>query len=233
MTDQAKEPEVNWDELRPQLIRIGLEIGPLIVFFVVTLFGEGWLEKSPLLRSWFATPLIFATAPFMVAMVIAILISWFVFKRVAVMPLVTGAVVLVFGALTLYFQDPIFIKMKPTFVNTLFGVTLLGGMLFRQSLLKHVFGEVYHLQPKGWQILTIRWGLFFFLLAILNEVAWRGGALLHSDPIEADKFYAGFKLWGVMPVTIIFSMLQTPLLNKYAEDPKQPTEVIPPMDPLP
>ena len=95
------------------------------------------------------------------------------------MPLVTGVVVLIFGALTLWFQDSTFIKIKPTIVNSLFGATLLGGLLFGQSLLKYVFGEVYKLKPEGWQKLTVRWGLFFFLLAVLNEFAWRGSRPVH------------------------------------------------------
>lgn len=228
LKDQAKEPEVNWDELRPQLIRITLEIGPLLIFFICTTFGEGWLERSELLRSLFASPIIFATAPFMVAMVVSLIISWLVFKRVAVMPLVTLAVVLIFGTLTLVLQDSLFIKIKPTIVNSLFGATLLGGLLFGQSLLKYVFGEVYRLKPEGWQKLTVRWGLFFFLLAALNEFAWRGSGLFIADPDAADSFYAGFKLWAVMPITVVFSMLQVPLLTKYAEDPKAPVEAIPP-----
>jgi intracellular septation protein len=228
MTEETKQPEVNWDELRPQLIRVGLEIGPLIVFFICTTFGEGWLEKSELLRSLFASPIIFATAPFMVAMVLSLAVSWLLFKRVAVMPLVTMVVVLIFGTLTLWLQDSLFIKIKPTIVNSLFGLTLLGGLVFRQSLLKYVFGEVYHLQPKGWQVLTVRWGLFFLVLAVLNEVAWRGSEMFFSDVAAADKFYAGFKLWAVMPITLVFSMMQVPLLNKYALEPKAPVEAVPP-----
>lgn len=228
MSDETKEAEVNWDELRPQLIRICLEIGPLLIFFICTTFGESWLERSELLSSLFASPIIFATAPFMVAMVISLVISWLVFKRVAVMPLVTLVVVLIFGTLTLWLQDSTFIKIKPTIVNSLFGATLLGGLLFGQSLLKYVFGEVYHLKPEGWQKLTVRWGLFFFLLAVMNEFAWRGAGLFIADPDAADQFYAGFKLWAVMPVTIVFSMLQVPLLTRYAEDPKAPVEAVPP-----
>jgi intracellular septation protein len=233
MTEETKDQEINWSELRPQLIKIALEMGPLLIFFLVTLNGEALLKNNEALRSLFSTPLILATAPFMVAMVISLLISWLLFKRVAVMPLVTGVVVLIFGALTIYFQDSLFIKIKPTIVNSLFGATLLGGMLFRQSLLKYVFGEVYHLQPEGWRRLTIRWGVFFFVLAALNEIAWRGAGAFFSDPDAADKFYTGFKLWGTMPVTLVFAMMQMPLLTKYAIDPKQHTEVVPPMDPLP
>lgn len=234
MTDDSKSEELNWDELRPQIIRLGLEVGPLIIFFICTTFGEGWLESSPLLRSWFSSPIIFATAPFMLAMTISLAISWLLFKRVAVMPLVTFAMVLVFGGLTLWFQDSLFIKIKPTIVNLLFGGTLLGGLAFGQSLLKYVFGEVYQLKEKGWQVLTLRWGLFFIGLAVLNEIAWRGSEIFFSDPEAGDKFYAGFKLWGVMPVTVVFSMLQLSLLTKYAPDEadkKAHPPVLPPVDP--
>ncbi len=199
-----------------QVIKLALELGPLLVFLVCTIFGDRWLAGSALLRSWFSSAMVFATAPFMVAMALSLLLSWFIFKRVAVMPLVTLAMVLVFGSLTLYFQDSLFIKIKPTIINCLFGGTLLGGLLFDQSLLKYVFGEVYHLKPEGWRILTIRWGIFFFCLAALNEMAWRGAEMFFADPTAGDKFYAGFKLWGTMPITVLFSMAQLPILNRYA-----------------
>lgn len=224
MTDDTKDAEINWRELRPQIIKILLELGPLAVFFIATNFSEGWLAANPMLSAWFSKPIIFATALFMLAMVVALSLSWLLLRRIALMPLVTGVVVLIFGALTLYFQDPIFIKIKPTIVDCLFGATLLGGLLFGQSLLKYVFGDVYKLKPEGWQKLTVRWGLFFFLLAALNELAWRGGSYFIADPNAADKFYAAFKLWGVMPITIVFSMLQMPLLSKYAPDPVTPAE---------
>jgi intracellular septation protein len=233
MTSETKATEPSWDELKPQIIKMALELGPLLVFYVCTIFGESWLAKSELLRALFASPLVFATAPFMVAMVISLVISWLLFKRIAVMPLITLAMVLIFGTLTLVLQNSIFIKIKPTVVNSLFAAALLGGLLFRQSLLKYVFGEVYQLQPKGWQILTLRWGLFFAFLAVLNEVAWRGASFLFADSNAADQFYAGFKLWATMPITILFSALQLPLLRKYSPEPIKPVEAITPIDPLP
>ena len=208
MTDQTKDDEVNWSELRPQLIKIGLELGPLLVFFFVNANYD----------------IFTATAWFMGAMVISLGASWLLMKKIAVMPLVTGAVVLVFGTLTLILQDDMFIKMKPTIVNSLFGVTLLGGLLFGQSLLKYVFGEVYKLKPEGWRALTINWGLFFLFLAVANEVVWR---LFDTD------FWVAFKVWGIMPITIAFSMLQLPLLTRYAAEPAKPVDPIPPMNPLP
>ena len=152
-----------------------------------------------------------ATAWFMGAMLLALLLSWLIMKRIALMPLITGIVVLVFGGLTLWLQDDTFIKMKPTIVNVLFGGVLLGGLAFGQSLLKYVFGEVYALKPRGWYILTLRWGLFFFLLALLNELIWRN---------FSTDLWVAFKVWGIMPLTVIFSLLQLPVLGKYAPDPE-------------
>lgn len=208
MSDDSKSAEINWDELKPQLIKLALELGPLLVFF----FVNARLD------------IFAATAWFMGAMVISLALSWLLLKKIAVMPLVTGAVVLIFGTLTLLLQDDTFIKMKPTIVNSLFAVTLLGGLLFGQSLLRYVFGEVYKLKPEGWRKLTINWGLFFVFLAVSNEVVWR---LFDTD------FWVAFKVWGIMPITVVFSMLQLPILTRYALDPKAPVETIPPMDPMP
>ncbi|MHB1110655.1 MAG: septation protein A [Devosia sp.] len=197
-SEETKAEQVNWEELRPQLIKIGLELGPLVVFFIVNANADIFV----------------ATAWFMGAMVVSLALSWFILKRVAVMPLVTGVVVLIFGSLTLWLQDDTFIKMKPTIVNTLFGATLLGGLLFGQSLLRYVFGDVYKLKPQGWLVLTVRWGIFFFLLAALNEIIWRN---------FSTDLWVAFKVWGIMPLTVVFSMFQLPVLSKYAPDPVVPT----------
>jgi len=215
---QAAEPELNWDELRPQITKLALELGPLVIFFFMNARGEDILAGNATLSTWFGgQAIIFATAVFMAAMAVSLLLSWLLLKKIAIMPLVTGVVVLIFGSLTLYFQDPVFIMIKPTITNSLFGGVLLGGLLFRVSLLKYVFGEVYKLQPKGWFILTLRWGIFFFVLAIINEVLWRN---FSSD------VWVSFKTWGVMPLTVIFSVLQIPTLNKYAP-PAEPAHVPP------
>ena len=205
---EAKEQELNWTELKPQLIKMALELGPLVVFFIVNS----------------RTDIFTGTAWFMAAMVISLVLSWLLLKRVALMPLVTGVVVLIFGGLTLWLHDDTFIKMKPTVINTLFGAVLLGGLLFGQSLLKYVFGDVYKLQPKGWMVLTIRWGLFFFFLAILNEVVWR---------TQSTDFWVAFKVWATMPLTIVFAAAQLPVLTKYAPEPIKPIDAITPIDPLP
>jgi intracellular septation protein len=196
-------------DLRPQLTKLSLELGPLVVFFIVNAKGEDFMARFPVLSTWFSQPIIFATAVFMVAMAVSLILSWVLLRRVALMPLVTGVVVLVFGGLTLYFQDATFIKIKPTIVNLLFAGTLLGGLAFRQSLLKYVFGDVYKLKPQGWLILTVRWGIFFLVLAVLNELIWRN---------FSTDFWVAFKVWATMPLTFIFAMFQLPILQKYAPD---------------
>ncbi|TDQ61755.1 intracellular septation protein A [Maritalea mobilis] len=184
--------ELNWEELKPQLIKLGLELGPLVLFFILN--GRAGIFV--------------ATAWFMGAMVVSLVLSWLILKRIAVMPLVTGVVVLIFGGLTLYLQDDTFIKLKPTIVNMLFGGVLLGGLLFGHSLLRYVFGDVYKLRDEGWRILTWRWTIFFFVLALINEIVWRN---------FSTDFWVAFKVWGIMPLTLIFSfVLVVPVLNKYA-----------------
>jgi len=207
---KTEKPEPTWEELKPQAIKLALELGPLVVFFIVNSRADIFV----------------GTAWFMAAMVISLALSWLLLKKVAIMPLVTGVVVVIFGTLTLVFHDDTFIKIKPTIVNSLFGAALLGGLLFRLSLLKHVFGDVYKLKPQGWTVLTLRWGLFFFFLAVLNEVVWR---------TQSTDFWVAFKVWATMPLTVVFAALQLPTLSKYAPDPATDviSEAVPPLDPLP
>ena len=112
------------------------------------------------------------------------------------MPLVTAVIVLVFGGLTLVLQDETFIKLKPTIIYVLFGGVLLGGLAFRKPLLGMVFDSVFHLTDEGWRKLTLRWALFFFALAVLNEIVWR---------TQSTDFWVSFKVFGVLPLTFLFA----------------------------
>ena len=175
---------------RKQIIKLMIELGPLLVFFIT--------------NSHYG---IFAgTAAFMAATVVSLIASHFLLGRVATMPLVTGIFVLVFGGLTIYLQDDHFIKLKPTIVNGLFGAILLGGLMFGKLFLKIVFGDVMHLTEDGWRVLTIRWALFFFVLAVLNEVVWRA--------FSTDTWVTPTAS-GIMPLTFVFAMAQPGILKKY------------------
>ena len=143
----------------------------------------------------------------MIAVVIAFAISYALTRRLPLMPLVTAVVVLIFGSLTLLLHDELFIKVKPTIIYLLFGGILLGGLVFRTPLLGVVFDSVFHLTEAGWRKLTLRWALFFFALALVNEVVWR---------TQSTDVWVSFKVFAVLPLTLVFAAAQYPLLTKYA-----------------
>src|SRR6516164_4131487 len=179
-------------------LKLALDLGPLLVFFVAnSRFG-----------------IFTATAAFMVAIVAALAVAYALTRHLPVMPLVTAAVVLIFGTLTLVLHDELFIKVKPTIIYVLFGGALLIGLAFGKSLLGVVFDSVFHLTEEGWRKLTLRWGLFFLALALLNEVVWR---------TQTTNVWVSFKVFGVVPLTFIFAALQYSLLHKHALH-QQPAE---------
>jgi intracellular septation protein len=202
------EPAPNAPGQKPinPLLKLALELGPLGVFFFANARGEWLAEKIPALGA-LGGPIFVATALFMLAMLISLAISYVLTRTLPVMPFVTGIVVIVFGSLTLWLQDDTFIKMKPTIVNVLLGGVLLGGLAFGKSLLGYVFDSVFRLTDEGWRKLTFRWGLFFLVLAVLNEVVWR--------TVSTDM-WVNFKVFGIMPLTVIFTLSQLPLINRYA-----------------
>jgi intracellular septation protein len=176
--------------LKDQLLKLAVEVGPLVVFFVVNArAGIFW-----------------GTGVFMGATVLSLIASRILFGRIPVMPLVTGVCVMVFGGLTLWLQDDHFIKIKPTIVNALFAGALFVGLLAGQSLLRVIFGEVFRLTDEGWRKLTLRWAFFFTFLAVLNEVVWRS--------FTTDT-WVSFKVFGVMPLTMAFAVAQVGLLRQY------------------
>ena len=176
------------------LFKLATELGPLIVFFAANAkFG-----------------LFVATGAFMVAIVAAIAVSYMVTKHVPVMALVTAFIVLVFGGLTLALHDETFIKVKPTIIYSLFAATLGMGLLFGRSFIALMFDQMFNLTPAGWKQLTIRWALFFAAMAVLNEIIWR---------TQTTDFWVAFKAFGVIPITAVFAMLQTPLIKRYHIEP--------------
>jgi len=208
---------------RPQLhplLKLALDLGPLLLFFFANskpaLF-EPWI--APLIPEVVATGeragIFVATAVFMVAIVVALAISYALTRRLPVMAVVSAIVVVVFGGATLFLQNETFIKLKPTIIYLLFAATLFGGLVFRKPLLETVFDQMFNLTAEGWRRLTVRWGLFFLALALLNEIVWR---------TQSTDTWVTFKVFGVMPLTFIFAALQYPLLMKYDASPKDETQ---------
>jgi intracellular septation protein len=189
LNDQAETARKSGRKLGP-LLKFAVELGPLLVFFFVNARVD----------------IFAATGAYMVAAILALGVTWYLARRVPIMPLVTGVFVLGFGGLTLLLQNDLFIKMKPTIVNGLFGVILLGGLIFGRSLLKPVLGETLALRDEGWRVLTLRWGLFFLVLAGLNEFIWRN---------FSTEFWVDFKVFGIMPLTMIFAVSQVSVINRY------------------
>lgn len=176
------------------LFKLATELGPLVIFFAANAkFG-----------------LFVATGAFMVAIVAAIVVSYIVTKHVPIMALVTAFIVLVFGGLTLALHDETFIKVKPTIIYSLFAATLGIGLLFGRSFIALMFDQMFNLTPAGWKQLTIRWALFFAAMAVLNEIIWR---------TQTTDFWVAFKAFGVIPITAVFAMLQTPLIKRYHIEP--------------
>lgn len=180
-------------------LKLVLELGPLGCFFLAS----------------YRYGLHVATGVLMVGVVAALAASYALTRRLPVMPVVTAVAVLVFGALTFYFDNPVFIKIKPTVINCIFGAALLGGLALDKPLLPIVLDSALHLDEEGWRKLTFRWGLFFFVLAALNEVVWR---------TQSDVFWSGFKVFGTMPITVVFALCQVPLIMKHEAKPSTPQD---------
>ena len=172
------------------IFKLLIDIGPLAVFFV-------FYTRSDLKT---------AILPFMIATIIAVLFSYIIEKKIPIMPSVGGVIILIFGGLTIYFDNETFFKMKPTIINLLFAGILYGGIILNKSLLRYLLGAALKLQDKGWDILTKRWIGFFIALAILNEIIWR---------TQTTDIWVNFKVFGILPITFIFTLTQFSTIKKY------------------
>ena len=169
------------------------DFGPLLVFFFYYYNSDKNLK--------------IAIPPFIIATIISLAIVWMLEKKIPMVPLIGGILITFFGGLTIYFNNPVFIYIKPTIINILFGLALLFGKYFtNEPILKKILGKSIVLKDEGWNILSRRWIFFFFSIALLNEIVWR---------TQSEEFWVNFKVWGLLPITFIFTAFQVSLITKY------------------
>ena len=169
------------------------DFGPLLIFF--TIYYQSGKDLSA------------AIPPLIIATIVAVIAVYFIEKKLPYIPLMGGVIISLFGGLTLYFNNPVFIYMKPTIINIIFGLTLIfGKTFFNKNFLKFFFKTAFQLDELGWSKLNNRWAYFFIFLAILNEIVWR---------TQSEATWVNFKVWGILPLTFIFTAFQLPMINKH------------------
>ena len=182
--------------MNKSFVKFVTDFGPLAIFLYIY-YSSGKDIKVALI-------------PFIIATIFALILVWLLEKRIPMVPLLGGVLITFFGGLTIYFNNPIFIYVKPTIINILFGLALLFGKHFtKEPILKRILGNALKLTEDGWKILNTRWMYFFFLLALLNEIVWR---------TQSEEFWVNFKVWGLSPITFIFTAFQFNIINKYKID---------------
>ena len=179
--------------MNKSFLKFATDFGPLLIFFTIYYKTENNLSA--------------AIPPLIISTIIAIAIMYFVEKKIPYVPLIGGVIITLFGGLTLYFDNPVFIYMKPTIVNIIFaGILITSKVFFQKNFLKFFLKTAFQLQETGWDKLNFRWAYFFIFLAILNEI------VLRTQP---EATWVNFKVWGILPITFIFTFFQVPLIRKY------------------
>ena len=179
--------------MNKSFLKFVTDFGPLLIFFTIYYKTENNLSA--------------AIPPLIISTIIAIAIMYFVEKKIPYVPLIGGVIITLFGGLTLYFDNPVFIYMKPTIVNIIFaGILITSKVFFKKNFLKFFLKTAFQLQETGWDKLNFRWAYFFIFLAIINEIVWR---------TQPETTWVNFKVWGILPITFIFTFFQVPLIKKY------------------
>ena len=179
--------------MNKSFLKFATDFGPLLIFFTIYYKTENNLSA--------------AIPPLIISTIIAVAIMYFVEKKIPFVPLIGGVIITLFGGLTLYFDNPVFIYMKPTIVNIIFaGILITSKVFFQKNFLKFFLKTAFQLQETGWDKLNFRWAYFFIFLAIINEIVWR---------TQPETTWVNFKVWGILPITFIFTFFQVPLIKKY------------------
>jgi len=177
------------------LIKFLADFGPLLIFFIIYKKSGNDLSK--------------AIPPLIISTIVAVVIVYFLEKKIPYVPLIGAVIISIFGGLTLYFDNPIFIYLKPTIINIIFAIILLiSNKFFNKNLLKTLLQTAIVMNDDGWKKLNLRWAYFFIFLAALNELVWR---------TQTEELWVNFKVWAILPITLLFTIMQIPLINKYKQ----------------
>ncbi len=182
--------------MNKSFVKFLTDFGPLLIFFTIYYRSD----KN----------LITAIPPLIIATLIAVIVVYIMEKKIPYVPLIGATLVSVFGGLSVFFKNPIFLYLKPTIINILFAVILIGAKIIsKKNIIKVFFQNSLKLDEVGWDKLMYRWTGFFIFLAILNEAVWR---------TQSEEFWVNFKVWGILPITFIFTAFQVPLIQKYKKN---------------
>ena len=181
--------------MNKSLVKFLADFGPLLIFFIIYKKSGNDLSK--------------AIPPLIISTIVAVVIVYFLEKKIPYVPLVGAVIISIFGGLTLYFDNPIFIYLKPTIINIMFAIVLLiSNKFFNKNLLKTLLQTAIVMNDDGWEKLNLRWAYFFIFLAALNELVWR---------TQTEELWVNFKVWAILPITLLFTIMQIPLINKYKQ----------------
>ena len=181
--------------MNKSLVKFLADFGPLLIFFIIYKKSGNDLSK--------------AIPPLIISTIVAVVIVYFLEKKIPYVPLVGAVIISIFGGLTLYFDNPIFIYLKPTIINIMFAIILLiSNKFFNKNLLKTLLQTAIVMNDDGWKKLNLRWAYFFIFLAALNELVWR---------TQTEELWVNFKVWAILPITLLFTIMQIPLINKYKQ----------------
>ena len=181
--------------MNKSLIKFLADFGPLLIFFIIYKKSGNDLSK--------------AIPPLIISTIVAVVIVYFLEKKIPYVPLIGAVIISIFGGLTLYFDNPIFIYLKPTIINIIFAIILLiSNKFFNKNLLKTLLQTAIVMNDDGWKKLNLRWAYFFIFLAALNELVWR---------TQTEELWVNFKVWAILPITLLFTIMQIPLINKYKQ----------------
>ncbi len=181
--------------MNKSLVKFLADFGPLLIFFIIYKKSGNDLSK--------------AIPPLIISTIVAVVIVYFLEKKIPYVPLVGAVIISIFGGLTLYFDNPIFIYLKPTIINIMFAIVLLiSNKFFNKNLLKTLLQTAIVMNDDGWKKLNLRWAYFFIFLAALNELVWR---------TQTEELWVNFKVWAILPITLLFTIMQIPLINKYKQ----------------